>query len=93
MKNSPGISAVKASFAKQWNGTACVASTTTHLQPLVSQQLHVSLDGACIRVGNLCEFPLQVLHCADELVHCFLFFSQLGLDRVMLEGQRRVQKE
>lgn len=69
---------------------------SVHLQPLVSEQLHLPLHGVGIGLGNLLQLPLQVLHRADELVHVLLLFSQLSshclmLDRTETGGHRECQ--
>lgn len=63
------------------------AEAMSHLQPLISQGLHVFLNVAGIRIWNLLYFSLQIFSCADKQVHVFLFFSQLSLDSLMLQGQ------
>lgn len=62
---------------------------SVHLQPLVSEQLHLPLHGAGVGLGNLLQPPLQVLHRADELVHVLLLFSQLGSHRLVLDRAER----
>lgn len=63
--------------------------STTHQQPPVPESFHLLLRGEHVRAGNLLQFSLQVLHCADELVHVLLFVSQFSLDGFMLQGRGR----